>query len=35
MKQVSKNNETNKEGLGLFLLKLIHKHFGIKKPWQN
>lgn len=33
MKQVKRKNvEEEYESLGTFLLKLVHKHFGIKKP---
>ncbi len=34
MKQVKANEQVRREGIGQFLLKLIHKHFGIKKPWE-
>ncbi len=34
MKRVKQKNDEQREGLGLFLLKLLHKHFGIKKPWE-
>jgi len=34
MKQVnSKKKENEQEGLFTFLLKLMHKHFGIQKPF--
>lgn len=33
MRQVKRKEvEQEYEGLGTFLLKLVHKHFGIKKP---
>jgi len=34
MKIVKQKHSEAREGLGLFLLKLLHKYFGIKKPWE-
>ena len=33
MKKV-KNEESRREGIMEFLLKLLHKRFGIRKPWE-